>query len=244
MACDSYNGNAEDIALLKLTGAKVYRFSLSWSRIIPTGGRNDPVNRAGLDFYCKFVDDLLAASITPMITVLHWDLPQGLEERYGGFLNKEEFVAEYAHYARIVFGAIPKCKHWITFNEPWYSSVLGYNVGVFAPGRTSDRTKSDVGDSSTECWLVGHNLILAHAHAVRIYRDEFKVKDGGEVGSTLNGIATSFPFIHMLANTAQVTPSTPGIQKTRETSKPPNAHSSSPSPDSPTPSTTATIPPP
>lgn len=122
-----------------------------------------------------------------MITLFHWDLPQGLDERYGGLLNKEEFVADYAHYSRIVFEAIPKCKYWITFNEPWCSSILGYNTGLFAPGRTSDRAKSEVGDSSTECWIVGHNLLLAHANAVKIYREEFKAKDEGEIGITLNG---------------------------------------------------------
>jgi beta-glucosidase len=133
------------------------------------------------------VDDLLAEGIVPLVTLFHWDLPDGLDKRYGGLLNKEEFVADYAHYARTMFEAMPKVKHWITFNEPWCSSILGYNVGVFAPGRTSDRTKSPVGDSSRECWIVGHNLLLAHATAVKIYREEFKTKDGGEIGITLNG---------------------------------------------------------
>jgi len=189
VACDSYNRTAEDIALLKLTGAKAYRFSISWSRVIPIGGRNDPINQKGLQFYVKFVDDLLAAGITPMITLFHWDLPDGLDKRYGGLLNKEEFPKDYAHYARVVFEAIPKCKYWITFNEPWCSSVLGYNTGLFAPGRTSDRTKSAEGDSSRECWIVGHNILLAHALAVKAYREEFKPKNGGEIGITLNGDA-------------------------------------------------------
>ncbi|KAG0652398.1 Beta-glucosidase 1B [Hyphodiscus hymeniophilus] len=189
VACDSYNRTAEDIALLKLTGAKAYRFSISWSRIIPIGGRKDPINQAGIDFYKKFVDDLLAEGITPFVTLFHWDLPDGLDKRYGGLLNKEEFVADYGHYSRVLFEAIPKVKYWITFNEPWCSSILGYSTGLFAPGHTSDRTKSAVGDSSRECWTVGHNLLLAHATAVKIYREEFKAKDGGEIGITLNGDA-------------------------------------------------------
>lgn len=188
VACDSYNQTAADIELLKLTGAKGYRFSISWSRIIPIGGRNDPINEAGLKFYVKFVDDLLAAGITPMITLFHWDLPDGLDKRYGGLLDRTEFPLDFAHYARVLFTAIPKCKHWITFNEPWCSSILGYNTGYFAPGRTSDRTKSAVGDSSRECWAVGHNILVAHGRAVKIYREEFKPKDGGEIGITLNGM--------------------------------------------------------
>ncbi|GFF41837.1 beta-glucosidase 1B [Aspergillus udagawae] len=188
VACDSYHRSHEDIALLKECGAKAYRFSISWSRVIPLGGRNDPVNEKGLQHYVKFVDDLLAAGITPLVTLFHWDLPDALDKRYGGLLNKEEFVADFANYARIMFNAFgSKVKYWITFNEPWCSSVLGYNVGQFAPGRTSDRTKSPVGDGSREPWIVGHNILVAHGAAVKIYREEFKPRDGGEIGITLNG---------------------------------------------------------
>lgn len=187
VACDSYNRTSEDIALLKLTGANSYRFSISWSRVIPLGGRNDPVNQKGLDFYRKFVDDLLNEGITPFVTLFHWDLPDELDRRYGGLLNKEEFGADYENYARVLFEGLPKVKHWITFNEPWCSSILGYNTGQFAPGHTSDRSKSAIGDSSTECWIVGHNFLIAHARAVKLYREEYKAKDGGQIGITLNG---------------------------------------------------------
>lgn len=180
---------------------KIYR-----SRIIPLGGRNDLINEKGIQFYQKFVDDLIDAGITPMVTLFHWDLPDELDKRYGGPLNKEEFVADFAHYARVVFEAFrSKVKYWITFNEPWCSSVLGYNNGSFAPGHTSDRTKSAVGDSSTEPWIVGHSLLVAHGAAVKIYRDEFKERDGGEIGITLNGI---FPFFLHLRSRLLIRPST------------------------------------
>ncbi|KAI9753957.1 MAG: hypothetical protein M4579_004917, partial [Chaenotheca gracillima] len=188
VACDSYNRTAEDIELLKLTGAKAYRFSISWSRIIPLGGRNDPVNERGVAHYVKFIDDLIAAGIVPMVTILHWDVPDALDKRYGGLLNKEEFAKDFANYSRVLFEAFgAKVKHWITFNEPWCSSILGYNTGLFAPGRTSDRTKSKEGDSSREPWIAGHTLLIAHGAAVKIYREEFKARDGGEIGITLNG---------------------------------------------------------
>lgn len=189
VACDSYNRTAEDIDLLKQTGAKAYRFSISWSRIIPLGGRNDPINPAGIAFYKKFVNDLLAEGITPFVTLFHWDLPDALDKRYGGLLNKEEFVADFANYAKICFENLPEVKHWITFNEPWCSSILGYSTGFFAPGHTSDRTKSPVGDSAREPWIVGHNFLIAHGTAVKLYREEFKPKNGGEIGITLNGDA-------------------------------------------------------
>ncbi|KAF4542403.1 Glycoside hydrolase family 1 [Lasiodiplodia theobromae] len=188
VACDSYHRTAEDIALLKQCRAKAYRFSLSWSRIIPLGGRNDPINEKGLQYYVKLADDLIAAGIEPLVTLYHWDLPDELDKRYGGLLNKEEFVADYTNYARVVFKAFgSKVKYWITFNEPWCSSILGYSTGLFAPGRTSDRNKNPEGDSSREPWIVGHNLLLAHASAVKVYREEFKAKDGGQIGITLNG---------------------------------------------------------
>jgi beta-glucosidase len=174
---------------LSLSALRKYLITRTRSRIIPLGGRNDPINEKGIQFYLKFIDDLHAAGITPMVTLFHWDLPDELNKRYGGFLNKEEFVADFAHYSRVVFDAFgSKVKHWITFNEPWCSSVLGYNTGAFAPGHTSDRTKSSVGDGSTEPWIVGHSLLVAHGAAVKIYRDEFKDLNGGEIGITLNGM--------------------------------------------------------
>ncbi|KAF2813158.1 beta-glucosidase [Mytilinidion resinicola] len=188
VACDSYHRTHEDIALLRECRAKAYRFSLSWSRIIPLGGRNDPVNEKGLQYYVQLVDDLHAAGIEPMITLFHWDLPAELDKRYGGLLNKEEFVKDYENYARVVFKAMgSKVKYWITYNEPWCSSILGYSTGLFAPGHTSDRTKSAIGDSSREPWIVGHNLLIAHGAAVKAYRDDFREKDGGQIGITLNG---------------------------------------------------------
>ncbi|KKA27128.1 hypothetical protein TD95_000360 [Thielaviopsis punctulata] len=189
VACDSYRRAASDIDLLKSLGAKCYRFSISWSRVIPLGGRDDPINQAGLDYYIKLVDGLLAAGITPFITLFHWDLPQALHERYGGLLNRSEFPLDFERYARVMFAALPRVKHWITFNEPWCSSVLGYSTGSFAPGRTSDRTKSAEGDSAREPWIVGHNLLVAHGRAVRAYRNDFKKASRGVIGITLNGDA-------------------------------------------------------
>lgn len=221
----------------------------SRSRLIPLGGRNDPVNEKGLQFYVKFVDDLIEAGIIPMITLFHWDLPDELNKRYGGFLNKEEFVADFANYARLVFKTFgSKVKHWITFNEPWCSSVLGYNTGSFAPGHTSDRSKSAVGDGSTEPWIVGHSILVAHGAAVKIYRDEFKARDGGEIGITLNGklaiVIPSFSLPPMQAtkliiDTNKVTGPSLGTLRTPPMWKPAIAKSNLPSLGLPTPSTMA-----
>ncbi|KAH7920871.1 glycoside hydrolase family 1 protein [Leucogyrophana mollusca] len=188
VATDSYRLWKEDIALLSQYGVKSYRFSISWSRIIPLGGRNDPVNPKGIEFYSKLIDALLENGIIPFVTLYHWDLPQALDERYGGWLNKDEIVKDYVRYAKVCFESFgDRVKHWLTMNEPWCISILGYGRGVFAPGRSSDRERSPEGDSSTEPWIVGHSVILSHAYAVKLYREEFKAAQGGEIGITLNG---------------------------------------------------------
>ncbi|KAF4613289.1 hypothetical protein D9613_010794 [Agrocybe pediades] len=188
VATDSYKRWKEDVQLLAEYGVKAYRFSIAWSRIIPLGGRNDPVNPKGIEFYSKFIDALLENGIVPFVTLYHWDLPQALHDRYGGWLNKDEIVQDYTNYARVCFEAFgDRVKHWLTMNEPWCVAILGYGRGVFAPGRSSDRHRSPEGDSSTEPWIVGHSIILAHAHAVKVYREEFKPKQKGEIGITLNG---------------------------------------------------------
>ncbi|KAF7337788.1 Glycoside hydrolase family 1 protein [Mycena sanguinolenta] len=205
-ATDSYKLWRDDISLLARYGVKSYCFSLSWSRIIPLGGRNDPINPKGIEFYSipstrfwqmasrpswsvKLISKIVHISPgTLQQTLYHWDLPQGLHDRYGGWLNKDEIMQDYTNYAKVCFENFgDRVKFWLTMNEPWCVSILGYGRGVFAPGRSSDRTRSPEGDSSTEPWVVGHNVILSHASAVKLYRDEFKPLQGGQIGITLNG---------------------------------------------------------
>ncbi|EJD01909.1 glycoside hydrolase family 1 protein [Fomitiporia mediterranea MF3/22] len=188
VATDSYRLWREDIALLKQYKVKSYRFSIAWSRIIPLGGRLDPINPKGIEFYNNIINELLENGITPFVTLYHWDLPQALHDRYGGWLNKEEIVKDFTNYARVCFEAFgDRIKYWLTMNEPWCISILGYGRGVFAPGRSSDRLRSPEGDSSTEPWIVGHNVLLAHANAVNIYRRDYKPHQRGVIGITLNG---------------------------------------------------------
>jgi beta-glucosidase len=192
VACDSYHRIADDVQLLKSLGATAFRFSISWSRVIPLGGRQDPINKAGLDYYVRLTDALLAEGIEPVVTLYHWDLPAALDDRYSGLLGGYEFVQDFERYARVVFAALgSRVKWWITFNEPWCSAVLGYSTGLHAPGRTSDRRKNEVGDGTVEPWIAGHNLLLAHAYAVKAFREEYKPHNGGEIAITLNGKANT-----------------------------------------------------
>ncbi|EIW77006.1 glycoside hydrolase family 1 protein [Coniophora puteana RWD-64-598 SS2] len=187
VATNSYHLWREDIALLKSLGAQAYRFSISWSRVIPLGGRDDPVNQEGIQWYRTFAQELLNNGITPWVTLYHWDLPQNLHDRYGGWLNKDEIVPDFVNYAKVCYDALGDIvKHWITFNEPWCIAALGYGVGYFAPGRCSDRNKSAVGDSSTEPFIVTHSVLIAHGYAVKLYRDQFQPTQKGTIGITLD----------------------------------------------------------
>ncbi|SPJ76436.1 probable beta-glucosidase [Fusarium torulosum] len=187
VACDHYHRYEEDLDLLAKYGAKAYRFSLSWSRIIPLGGRDDPINEEGIAFYNNLINGLIARGITPWITLYHWDLPLGLQDRYGGWLN-EESQKDFEQYAKLCYTRFgDRVKNWITLNEPWVVSIHGFSKGCDAPGRSSTNPDCDTGDSTTEPWIVSHNLILAHAKAARLYNKEFKSKQGGRIGISLSG---------------------------------------------------------
>jgi beta-glucosidase len=157
VACDHYHRYAEDVALMRELGLGAYRFSLSWSRILPEGtGR---VNEAGLDFYRRLVDALRAAGIRPLATLYHWDLPAALDDR-GGWLNRD--VAHwFAEYAAVAYRALDdRVELWATVNEPWVVADGGYLHGALAPGHRS----------LYEAPLVAHNLLRAHGQAVAAYR--------------------------------------------------------------------------
>ncbi|PTX91400.1 GH1 family beta-glucosidase [Opitutus sp. ER46] len=158
VACDHYHRYAEDVALMRDLGVSAYRLSLSWPRIIPDG--TGAANAKGLEFYDRLIDALLAAGITPWVTLYHWDLPQALQQR-GGFLNRE-FVEWFGAYATIVAQRLgDRVKHWMTFNEPPCSIGLGLQEAVHAPGLKL---------SFRECLLGAHHLLLAHGTAVQALR--------------------------------------------------------------------------
>lgn len=155
VACDHYHRYKDDVALMKELGLKAYRFSIAWGRVL--NGRT--VNQAGLDFYSNLVDELLSAGIEPWVTLYHWDLPQTLQD-VGGWTNRA-IVDEFLYYADVVTKALgDRVKRWITFNEPWVFTYLGYASGVHAPGITH------IPDYLSSA----HHFLLAHAKSVPIIR--------------------------------------------------------------------------
>jgi beta-glucosidase len=157
VACDHYNRWQDDVALMRELGLKSYRFSISWSRILPDG--TGAVNERGLDFYRRLVDALLEAGIQPNATLYHWDLPAALDDR-GGWLN-HDVSWWFADYAQVVFRALDdRVAMWATLNEPWVTSDGGYLHGTLAPGHRNH----------FEAPLAAHNQLRAHAAAVQAYR--------------------------------------------------------------------------
>ncbi|MGH3662977.1 MAG: GH1 family beta-glucosidase [Micromonosporaceae bacterium] len=157
-ACEHYHRWPQDADLMAQLGMNAYRFSLAWPRIVPGG--TGPVNRTGLAHYDRMVDGLLERGITPVPTLYHWDLPQALQEE-GGWTERATAEA-FAAYTEICLGVLgDRVDTWLTVNEPWVVSVLGYRLGLHAPGERDLRTSL----------LVGHHLLLAHGLATRAIRE-------------------------------------------------------------------------
>ncbi len=159
VACDHYYRFEEDIALMAKLGLRNYRFSISWPRIIPDG--DGTVNQAGIDFYLRLINCLDSHSITPWVTLFHWDLPQSLEER-GGWRSRET-VDAFAHYADTVVKALgSRVKNWITVNESGCFTLQAYgNNGPKAPG---------LNEPAQIVNQTCHHALLAHGHGVRAVR--------------------------------------------------------------------------
>ena len=171
VACDHYHRWREDIELMSELGLGAYRFSISWSRVQPTG--RGPAVQRGLDFYRRLVDGLLEKNITPVITLYHWDLPQHLEDT-GGWPERET-AERYAEYARIVGEALgDRVKMWTTLNEPFCSAFLGYGSGVHAPGRHEPEA----------VLKAAHHLNLAHGLGVQALRSV--LPRDAQIGVSLN----------------------------------------------------------
>ncbi|CAN8286475.1 unnamed protein product [Cochlearia groenlandica] len=188
IAVDFYHRYKDDIKLIKEMNMDTFRFSISWSRILPSGKLSGGVNIEGIQFYKNLIDEIIKNGIKPFITIYHWDIPQALEDEYGGFLSPR-IIEDFRNFARVCFQEFgDKIDMWITINEPYIYSVAGYDNGNKAMGRCSKWVNSlcVAGDSSTEPYLVSHNLLLAHAVAVQEFRICDKISKNGKIGIVLS----------------------------------------------------------
>ena len=157
VACDHYHHMPQDVALMRTLGLQAYRFSISWTRVLPQG--RGAVNERGLDFYDRLVDELLAANILPNATLNHWDFPQALQD-LGGWPARDS-ADWFADYARVVFDRLgDRVAFWSPHNEPWVIAFLGYGSGVHAPGICD----------YTQAYQTVHHLLLAHGKTVQLFR--------------------------------------------------------------------------
>ncbi len=169
-ACDSYNRVEEDIEQIKELGVDIYRFSISWPRVMPEG--TGELNPKGVAYYRTLIQGLLDNGIEPMITLYHWDLPQILQDKGGWEVRST--VDAFTEYATAMFNEFGgQVKRWLTINEPWCISFLSNYLGIHAPGKQNLQSAIDV----------SHHLLLAHGHAVKAFR---KIVPNGEIGYAPN----------------------------------------------------------
>lgn len=179
VACDHFHRMPKDVELLAWLGVDAYRFSIAWPRVIPSG--RGAINQAGLDFYDRLVDSLLDKGIEPCATLYHWDLPDALA---GGWLARETTDA-FADYAEAVAKRLgDRVAMWLTHNEPWCQAFLGYEAGIFAPGRRD----------FAEALLCAHHLLVSHGLAVQALRTHVK---------SPIGIAPNFMPAHPATSSAE-----------------------------------------
>ncbi len=164
IACDSYNRVEEDCSLIGNLGVGGYRFSISWSRLIPEG--TGKLNEPGFVYYDRLIDTLLEKGVEPWVTLYHWDLPSALHAQ-GGWLDPRS-PEWFEEYTRVVVDRFSdRVSHWFTLNEPAIFLGLGYNEGTHAPGLKLPRK---------DVLLATHHALLAHGRAVQVIRANAKKK--------------------------------------------------------------------
>ncbi|MCL7052342.1 hypothetical protein MKW94_016722 [Papaver nudicaule] len=191
IAADQYHRYKEDVRLMVDTGLDAYRFSISWSRLMPNG--RGPVNPKGLEYYNNLINELISHGIQAHVTLFHYDLPQALEDEYGGWLSRK-IVKDFTAYADVCFKELgDRVSTWTTLNEANAFAIGAYDQGTFPPQRCSSPfgVNCSTGNSTTEPYIVTHNCLLAHASVARLYKNKYQAKQQGLIGFNLFGYGFS-----------------------------------------------------
>ncbi|KAB8396280.1 hypothetical protein FH972_024822 [Carpinus fangiana] len=185
IACDQYHKYKEDVQLMVETGLEAYRFSISWSRLIPNG--RGLVNPKGLQYYNNLINELISNGIQLHVTLHHSDLPQALEDEYGGWIDRK-IVKDFTAYADVCFRMFgDRVSHWTTVNEANVFVLEGYDTGFLQPQHCSSPfgVNCTRGNSSIEPYLAAHHILLAHASAAVLYKEKYQDKQHGFIGINL-----------------------------------------------------------
>ncbi|CAA7030502.1 unnamed protein product [Microthlaspi erraticum] len=185
IACDGYHKYKEDVKLMAEMGLESFRFSISWTRLIPNG--RGPLNPKGLRFYKNLIKELRSHGIEPHVTLYHYDLPQTLEDEYGGWIDRK-VIKDFTAFADVCFREFgDDVKFWTTINEATIFAIASYSEGFAPPGHCSNNEffNCSTGNSSTEPYIAGHNMLLAHASASKLYRLKYKSKQRGSIGLSI-----------------------------------------------------------
>ncbi|MGL5068537.1 MAG: glycoside hydrolase family 1 protein [Sarcina sp.] len=167
IAVDHYNRFKEDVMLMKEMGLKAYRFSISWARIFPNG--KGEINEKGLEFYNNLINELVDNGIEPVLTIYHWDLPQSLQDSYGGWESRE-IIADFDNYCRTLYKNFgDRVKYWITLNEQNIFIGLGYELGIHPPAVIDRKRMLEA----------NHIANLANAQAIKSFRE---LVPNGQIG--------------------------------------------------------------
>ncbi|KAJ4727677.1 putative Beta-glucosidase [Melia azedarach] len=195
VASDQYHKYKEDVKLMVDTGLDAYRFSISWSRVIPNG--RGPVNPKGLEYYDNLINELISHGIQLHVTLHNYDLPQALEDEYGGWVNRS-IVKDFTAYADVCFREFgDRVSYWTTVNEPNIFTVGGYDAGIVPPKRCSPSCNDcSRGNSSTEPYLAVHHILLAHASVARLYKKNYQDKRLGYIGVSIYAFGVLNPLVY------------------------------------------------
>ncbi|KAK9131688.1 hypothetical protein Scep_011216 [Stephania cephalantha] len=185
VAADHYHRYKEDIDMMSSLGVNAYRFSISWTRILPRGRLGD-VNHEGIMFYNKLIDYLLLKGIEPFVTLHHFDIPQELEDNYGSWLSPL-MQDDFAYFADICFRSFgDRVKYWVTINESVLYAYLAYFTKLYPPGRYCELLGECSGNPILDPISAVHNMILSHAKATSIYKKHYQPKQGGYIGAVVS----------------------------------------------------------
>ncbi|XVF72621.1 hypothetical protein PTKIN_Ptkin12aG0135200 [Pterospermum kingtungense] len=186
VAVDQYHKYKEDVKLMAEMGLDAYRFSISWSRLIPNG--RGSVNPKGVQYYNNLINQLIRHGIEPHVTLNNADLPQALEDEYGGWISRR-IVKDFTAYAEVCFREFgDRVSYWITVNEPNVFAIGGYDQGFTPPRRCSSpfgMVNCTRGDSSSEPYIAVHNILLAHSAAARLYKRKYQETQNGSIGISI-----------------------------------------------------------